>query len=91
MPDRPGPGFEEVIISSVRMTENIVTSYWRRFYAGAACTLCGNSGVIDSRGRAMTAVGVAVGRLNYCICPNGMVLRRNRANPEDHLDERRRR
>lgn len=44
------------------------------FYADEHCTLCGNSGVIDSRGVA-TAAGVVVGRLNFCICPNGQALR----------------
>lgn len=38
------------------------------------CSLCGNYGVLDTRG-VRTAMGVEVGRLNYCICPNGMSLR----------------
>lgn len=38
------------------------------------CSLCGNYGVLDTRG-VRTAMGVEVGRLNYCICPNGMALR----------------
>jgi hypothetical protein len=33
-------------------------------------------GIIDSRG-VTTPAGVEVGRLNYCICPNGRSLRKN--------------
>ena len=53
-----------------------VTKYWLRFYATGHCTLCGNSGVIDTRG-VKTPAGLAVGRLNWCICPNGQTLRRS--------------
>ncbi len=35
------------------------------------CGLCGNSGVIDTLGRATTAAGLHVGVRRYCICPNG--------------------
>jgi len=43
-------------------------------YADGLCTLCGNRGVMDTR-RVRTPAGVEVGRLNYCLCPNGMALR----------------
>lgn len=52
----------------------IVSAYWLRFYCTEHCTLCGNAGIVDSRG-VSTPAGVAVGRLNWCICPNGHVLR----------------
>jgi hypothetical protein len=55
--------------------------YWLDHYCTHACTLCGNGGVIDSRG-VTTAAGVAVGRLNWCICPNGTTIRRLRAGAE---------
>lgn len=51
-----------------------VVEYWLRFYATNCCTLCGNSGYIDSRG-VKTAAGIDVGRVNYCVCPNGQTLR----------------
>jgi hypothetical protein len=54
---------------------NAITRYWLKHYATQHCTLCGNSGVIDSRGR-KTAAGVLAGRLNWCICPNGQALRK---------------
>lgn len=52
-----------------------ITDYWLEHYCSDHCTLCGNSGVIDSRGTT-TAGGVHVGRLNWCICPNGQAKRR---------------
>jgi hypothetical protein len=65
---------EEVVWMSEEEQTKIVTDYWRRHYAERHCTLCGNRGVIDSRG-VCTPAGVRAGRLNYCICPNGQALR----------------
>lgn len=63
----------------MRAKHYIVTNYWLAFYASDHCTLCGNSGIIDSRGT-KTAAGVSVGRLNWCICPNGQFLRKAKKN-----------
>jgi len=38
---------------------------------GGYCSLCGNSGIIDTRGRATTPTGEDIGKLNCCMCPNG--------------------
>ncbi len=38
------------------------------------CSLCGQTGIIDTRG-VRNANGIEVGRLNYCICPNGQKLK----------------
>jgi hypothetical protein len=51
-----------------------VANYWYEHYMTEHCTLCGNSGVIDTTG-VRTAVGIPVGRKNWCICPNGQILR----------------
>jgi hypothetical protein len=51
-----------------------VTRYWLAYYADEHCTLCGNYGIIDTRGT-VTPSGVLVGRLNWCICPNGQACR----------------
>lgn len=53
-----------------------ITDYWLKYYADKICTLCGNKGIIDSRGRATSPAGHVAGRLNYCICPNGQALRK---------------
>jgi hypothetical protein len=58
------------------MTVNteLITDYWWKFYHAEHCTLCGNSGIIDTRG-VRTRAGVEVGRINFCICPNGQLRR----------------
>jgi hypothetical protein len=53
-----------------------ITEYWLKHYCSGHCTLCGNCGIIDTRG-VKTPTGLDVGRLNYCLCPNGQVLRRH--------------
>lgn len=62
-----------------------VTNYWTEHYVNDHCTLCGNHGVIDTRATAVTAAGVWVGRVNFCICPNGQSLRAQNADPEHWL------
>lgn len=56
--------------------DNAITDYWHEHYATGHCTLCGNRGIIDTRG-VRTPAGVQVGRLNWCICPNGQTIRTN--------------
>lgn len=51
-----------------------VVDYWYAYYQDGHCTLCGNLGWIDSRG-VKTPAGVEVGRVNWCICPNGQAIR----------------
>ena len=54
----------------MRARHYVVTNYWLAFYVhNGHCSLCGNTGVIDTRGVETTA-GVPVGRRNWCICPN---------------------
>jgi hypothetical protein len=55
----------------------IITDYWHKYYCDKVCTLCGNSGFIDTHG-VKSNVGIKVGRLNYCICPNGQQYRRRK-------------
>lgn len=68
----------------------IVTAYWLKHYMTDHCTLCGNHGWIDTRGT-RTPAGKDVGRVNYCICPNGQQLRAIGAklpsNTEEHNAE----
>lgn len=60
----------------IRPKHYIITRYWLDYYSTLACTLCGNLGIIDTRGT-KTSAGVEVGRINFCICPNGQQLRKN--------------
>jgi len=39
------------------------------------CGLCGNTGIVDTRGRMFTPAGVECGVRQWCICPNGRVLK----------------
>jgi hypothetical protein len=55
-----------------------VTDYWFAYYPAGGlglCTLCGNTGIIDTRLTAISPAGIRAGRLNYCICPNGQHMR----------------
>lgn len=61
------------------MPDEAITDYWLKHYMDRHCTLCGNWGVIDSRASAITPAGYRVGRLNFCICPNGQALREGNA------------
>lgn len=55
-----------------------ITDYWYAHYVNhevGLCSLCGNSGKIDTRLTAISAAHVPAGRINYCICPNGQIMR----------------
>ena len=58
------------------MCSSKLTKYWLEHYCDHVCTLCGNSGILDTRGTQNPA-GKAVGKLNYCFCPNGQTLRKH--------------
>jgi len=52
-----------------------VVDYWAEHYLTQHCVLCGNTGFIDTRGRAVTPAGLDVGARVHCICPNGQCIR----------------
>lgn len=53
-----------------------VENYWAEYYThNGLCSLCGNSGLIDTRQRAISAAGYHSGKVNFCICPNGQLMR----------------
>jgi len=55
-----------------------VTDYWLAYYAHPTlhlCSLCGNSGIIDTTKTAISAAGMNAGMRNFCICPNGQEMR----------------
>lgn len=57
---------------------NFMDDYWMEFYINNGhCSLCGNHGIIDTTG-VKTSAGWSVGRKNFCICPNGQSLRKQR-------------
>ncbi len=55
-----------------------ITKYWLRYYINEdCCSLCGNTGFVDTTG-VCTPAKVKVGRVNYCICPNGQMARKDK-------------
>ena len=61
-----------------------LTAYWLDHYADTAtvfCTLCANTGQIDTTRTAISATGARPGRVNFCLCPNGRILRRMHDGP----------
>lgn len=59
---------------------NPITEYALKYYfvepkpGLKECSLCGQTGVIHTEGQ-RDASGIAVGRANFCICPNGQEMR----------------
>ena len=56
----------------------LITLYWLTHYLNEAvglCGLCGNTGLIDTRGIAISPAGVHAGGLHFCLCPNGQIRR----------------
>lgn len=51
-----------------------VKAYWLEHYVNddvGLCSLCGNTGKIDTTATAISPAGVLAGRVDSCICPNG--------------------
>lgn len=63
------------------ITKNQLTDLWAAEYLSHNhhCCLCGNSGKIDTRGKVHTSAGVECGKLVWCICPNGRIMKRRGA------------
>lgn len=55
-----------------------LSNYWLKYYLNPEtklCSLCGNRGMVDTQKTAISAAGVNSGKINFCICPNGLALR----------------
>lgn len=60
----------------IRPKHYIVTAYWLEYYVSDNhCSLCGNTGIIESRGVRTPAGYELPPKSNWCICPNGQQLR----------------
>lgn len=63
-------------MSKVRAKHYVVRDYWLAYYLEKGiCSLCGNSGRVNTVG-VKSAAGVHVGKINFCICPNGQIMRK---------------
>jgi hypothetical protein len=53
------------------------TDIWFEFLGPTGlCGLCGNTGYINTLGHIKDATGTKCGIKQYCICPNGRVIRK---------------
>jgi hypothetical protein len=72
----------KVPMSQIRgNVDALLNEYWSNHYINDTlhlCSLCGNTGIIDTRNTAISPAGFDAGRLNYCICPNGRIMRENK-------------
>jgi hypothetical protein len=67
-------------------TEETPMELWLEFLSNNLCSLCGQTGVIDTRG-IRTPAHVECGGLHYCICPNGRALKARNAPKEKWLNQ----
>jgi hypothetical protein len=60
------------------ITKNQLADLWLYEFCGKNhCCLCGNYGIIDTRGKVFTPAGYECGDRVFCICPNGRVLKKH--------------
>lgn len=62
---------------------------WMEFLVRQMCSLCGQSGIIDTRG-IKTPANFECGGLHYCICPNGRALKAKNAPKLEWLNQAKR-
>ena len=63
--------------------KKILDEFWaNEFIVGHLCGLCGNTGIIDTRGRAVSPAGEVTGGEFFCICPNGRCLKAHYNTPQ---------
>ena len=59
------------------ITKKQLADFWlANFLSNGLCGLCGNSGTVNTTGRAVSAAGVHSGGKFFCLCPNGRALHR---------------
>ncbi len=59
------------------ISKNQFAAMWvEEFSDTGHCCICGNRGVIDTRGKLTTPAGQPCGDIVWCICPNGRVMKR---------------
>ena len=58
------------------ITKKQLSDFWLAEFAPKHhCCLCGNKGIIDTRGKVFTPVGFECGARVFCICPNGRSMK----------------
>ena len=70
---------------SNQSTSEDLSKFWARHYVHpetGCCCLCGNSGIVDTRGTTWTPKRKPSGARVFCFCPNGQLIRR-----ETHIEQ----
>ncbi len=61
------------------ITKTQMASLWLDEFSDTGhCCLCGNHGIIDTRGKVFTPAGHECGDRVWCICPNGRIMKKQR-------------
>lgn len=68
----------------IEFKKGVLEKIWLKNYtaAEAHCTLCANTGIIDTTNSAISCSGHRPGRKNYCICPNGQRMKKQKVTIE---------
>lgn len=65
------------MVKEVFPSKKALANLWHRDYSSTGhCVLCGNHGIIDTRGKVFTSAGRECGDKVFCICPNGQAMKR---------------
>lgn len=75
------PDYRESVLAAMDRLRSLARDTdWQEFCQGGStlCGLCGNTGFVDTRGRAVSAAGVDAGVRALCICPNGRAIKKAR-------------
>lgn len=61
--------------------KKFLTDLWFEEYVSredrrSGCMICGNRGIIDTRGKMQTPGGYPCGGIAFCICPNGRIMKK---------------
>ena len=69
---------EESISAITKKFEEHLTEYNMYHFSHPKtrfCTLCGNTGIVNTMGKAVSPSGVKTGFTGWCFCPNGVIQR----------------
>lgn len=60
------------------ISKNQLADFWLAEFLGEdkLCMLCGNHGIVDTRGHVKSPRGLPSGGRAWCICPNGRALKK---------------
>jgi len=69
--------------------KKILSDFWLNNYVNkeyALCGLCGNTGIINTTNSAVSPAGIKCGGKYFCVCPNGRVIKEQKARAANTSD-----